>query len=143
MSTTMRKAIAGTKEYFSEPSKQLLPFHTTKASLLDVAVRSGEFPEEHYLRCTFSIIVTGDTDHAYGAVVMTLDEGFDELCKDMERIFSMDRTPRYMSIMWHQTDHRVPVRLDLSNDNMRAALRLLQSRGGVDRITVHSGASKD
>ena len=53
--------------------RALQPYHTTKASTLDYTVKSGDFEEEQYLQCTFSIAIEGID--IFGPLVMTINEG--------------------------------------------------------------------
>lgn len=52
------------------------PHSTTKAGLLDYAVRMGEYSEAQFLASTFSVIVECDSSRRErGPVLMTIKEG--------------------------------------------------------------------
>jgi len=118
--------------------------HTTKASLLHHALKSNAITDEQYLKHTFSIMFQA-TDAENNVlhqkmrpVVMCISESIDTLSYDLPRIFSLNSPVKHIKAKFTKDDDYwlFPTTLDSLKGDIEPLLRLLKSRGGVDKLKV-------
>ena len=64
------------------------------------------------------------------------------LMDDIKRLFGLDYRPKAVEVLWNCDPSMRPGHyeegLRLTKENVEATLRMVQKRGGVDRLFVHA-----
>ena len=120
-------------------SALLKPNHSTRASRLSYATSQGRCSTLEYYELTFPLLFSHDG--VKKAIVVAVDEEWDTLLKDVQRIFST----RLSNLSNRIKELRVSCSGSLSfggngdvlhDENITAMLRFLKSRNGADMISA-------
>lgn len=113
-----------------------VPYHTTQASRLALAVRNNLYQERDFLNTTFSIPVI-NRGTLLGIITLALDESLDRLMRDLDTMFEVRVGAR--SRLWVRWERENPTKSSvLTESNLASTLRLLKVRGGVDRLYLEN-----
>lgn len=119
--------------------------HSSKAIVLAHAVSKGRFSDADYLATTFPVMAQclfcpGTPPRP---IVFCLADNLDEVKGACMRAFAMDENlPVVVEVIWANNGLGMAVgSLKLSERNVKATLRTLKSRAGVDVLSVHSEES--
>ena len=119
--------------------------HSSKAVVLAHAVSRGRFSEADYLLATFPVMV--ECLFCSGAspqpMIFCLADTLAEIKGACMFAFAQDETsPVVVEVIWANNGLRMAVGpLKVSESNVKATLRMLKARAGVDVLRVHSEKS--
>ena len=120
--------------------------HSTKAIVLAHAVSKGRFSDADYLTTTFPVMVECRfrPDTSAQPIIFCLADTLAEVKGACLHAFGADEnSPVGVEVIWANNGPRValgPPTLKMSERDVKATLRLLKARGGVDVLWVHSEA---
>ena len=119
--------------------------HSSKAMVLAHAVSKGRFSDADYLATTFPVMAecTFCPGTPPGPIVFCLADTLDEVKGACMRAFTMsENLPVVVEVIWANNGLWMAVgSLKMSERNVKATLRILKARAGVDVLRMHSEES--
>ena len=116
--------------------------HSSKALVLAHAVSEGRFSDADYLATTFPVMVECFVHPGTSAqpIIFCLADTLAEVKGACLHAFGADENSSVgVEVMWANNGLRVAPTLKMSERNIKATLRILKARGGVDVLRVLPG----